>query len=360
MPDIKRSFIKPPILFRHRSEGANGTQDVLASQAVLTEATRQVDIIHTSFAGVAAIVVMLLGAVALPIFGYPPVKQVWAFAIMIMASFAGIGGLYYMNYRVHQHVSQQARLTEVLVNSLGQGFLSFDKDGLCGEIYSQACIDLLETVPAGKNIHDVLRIPEAQRGDFKDWMDVLYMPNHALGFDDVIKFMPQFFIHSQGRRISLMYRPIRTRSGALFQVVVIATDQTEEYEAQERVKQQQNFAEMICRIFRERNQFRATLAHIREFLDAAEAPDIKRNEAAPLLRSLHTLKAAVKHFHLAVLGEIVHKLEMDLRSEHDQYRRNVPRSAAGRQQANRRRAGASQKRSARIGRARLRMARQYA
>src|ERR1700679_520295 len=90
------------------------SQDVLASQAVLTEATRQVDIIHTSLAGMTAIVLMLLGAIALPIFGFPPVKQAWAFGVMITASLAGIGYLYYMNYRVHQHVSQQARLTEVL------------------------------------------------------------------------------------------------------------------------------------------------------------------------------------------------------------------------------------------------------
>jgi len=291
------------------------SQDALASQAVLTEAARQVDIIHTSLAGMTAIVMMLLIAVALPLIGYPPVKQPWAFAIMVLTSFCGIGGLYYMNYRVHKHVSQQARLTEVLVNSLGQGFLSFDREGTCGEVYSQACIDLLETAPVGKHIQDVLRTPEGQRGDFKDWMEILFMPNHALGFDDVIKFMPQFFPHKQDRRISLMYKPIYVRGSELFQVVVIATDQTEEYAAQQRVKQQQNFAEMICRIFKERNQFRTTLTHLREFLDSAEQPNIKRAEAAPLLRSMHTLKAAVKHFHLAELGDIVHKLENDLRSD---------------------------------------------
>ncbi|MGE3624245.1 MAG: ATP-binding protein [Bdellovibrionales bacterium] len=312
MPENKTSIIPQPFGADRQRFSA---QDALASQAVLTEATRQVDIIHTSLAGMTAIVIMLLVAVALPVLGMPPVKQAWAFAIMIMASFSGIGGLYYMNYRVHRHVSQQARLTEVLVNSLGQGFLSFDRDGMCGQVYSQACLDLLETMPAGKHIQQVLRIPETQNADFKDWMDILFMPNHALGFDDVIKFMPQFFPHSDQRRVSLMYRPIRLRGGALFQVVVIATDQTEEYEAQQRVKQQQDYAEMICRIFKERNQFRNTLTHLREFLDAADTQNVKRAEAAPLLRSLHTLKAAVKHFHLTDLGEIIHHLEIELRGE---------------------------------------------
>src|SRR6202034_3762227 len=116
-----------------------------------------------------------------------------------------------------------------------------------------------------------------------------YMPNHALSFDDVIKFMPKFFPHKQDRRVSLMYRPIYARSGALFQVVVIATDQTEEYAAQQLLKQQQNFAEMICRIFKERNQFRETLAHVREFLDMADKSNISRVASSALLRSLHTL-----------------------------------------------------------------------
>src|SRR5579864_9362793 len=94
MPDIKRSFIKPKVLFWHKSKAASGTQDVLASQAVLTEATRQVDIIHTSFAGAASIVMMLLIAVALPIFGYAPVHAVRAFSIIVFFSLAGVAYLY--------------------------------------------------------------------------------------------------------------------------------------------------------------------------------------------------------------------------------------------------------------------------
>src|ERR1700722_1827619 len=118
--------------------------ELLAGKAALTEANRHVDIIHTSLAGMTAIVLTLLTAVALPVFGYKPVSQLWPFIIMTIASMGGIGGLYYLNYRVHQHVSNQARLTEVLVNSLGQGFLSFNAQAICDRVYSQACIDLLE------------------------------------------------------------------------------------------------------------------------------------------------------------------------------------------------------------------------
>ena len=107
-----------------------------ASQAVLTEAVRQVDIVHTSLAGMTGIILMLLGAISLPVLGKAPVTHPVALVVRIVVAFIGIAVLYYLNYQVHQHVANQARLTEVLVNSLGQGFLVFDRSGMCGNVYS--------------------------------------------------------------------------------------------------------------------------------------------------------------------------------------------------------------------------------
>lgn len=284
------------------------------SEAVLTEAIHHVDIVHTSLVGMTAIVVVLLAALSLPVFGFEPVAQPAAFGIMVAAAVIGIAGLYYLNYRVHQHVTNQARLTEVLVNSLGQGFLVFGRDGLCGSVYSQACLDLLETIPSGKTIADVLRVPEEQRADFHDWFEILFQPDHALGFEDVVRFLPQFFPHSQNRRISLVYKPIHHRDGPLIDVVVIATDQTEEYEAREAAKKQEAYADMICRIFRERNKFHTLLDHLREFLDATGASKPSLNDAPRILREIHTMKATVKQFCLLDLADIMHSVENDLRS----------------------------------------------
>jgi two-component system chemotaxis sensor kinase CheA len=283
-------------------------------QAVLTEAVRHVDVIHTSLAGMTAIVIMLLAAVALPVFGKHPVTQPLAFWVMTVASFVGIAGLYVLNFRVHKHVTDQARLTEVLVNSLGQGFLFFGRDGICGAVYSQACLDLFEASPAGKPITEILRIPMDQAEDFKDWIDVLFQPDHALGFDDVIRFFPQFFSHSQQRRVALVYRPILGPDGGLFRVVVIATDQSEEFAARQAAKRQQNFAEMICRIFKDRNQFQSTMAHVRDFLGSSERKDIGLSDAPRLLREIHTLKATVKHFNLVDFGDVLHEVENELRN----------------------------------------------
>jgi len=292
--------------------------------ASLTEAVRHIDVVHTSLAGMTGIVLMLLFALALPVFGFHAVTMPIAFVVMVISSFIGIIGLYVLNFRVHKDVTDQARITEVLVNSLGQGFLFFERDGTCGSVYSQACIDLLEVVPCGKKIYDILNIPKESQSDFMDWIDVLYQSDHALSFEDVVRFLPSFFEHKEQRRIALVYRPILDESGKLLRIVLIATDQTEEYAAKQMAKRQQNFAEMICRIYKDRNQFQSTLAHIRDFIELAERKDNSLENSSNILREIHTLKASVKQFNLLEFGELFHKSETELRdpelNSDDEYR----------------------------------------
>lgn len=287
--------------------------DEQSSKAVLTEAARQVDIIHTSLAGMFGIVIMLLFALSLPVFGRQPLANPFFFTVMTVASFVGIGVLYYLNFGVHKHLSEQAGLNEVLVNSLGQGFLTFDIAGKCGAFYSQAVKSLLEINPANKNIVDVLKVPEDQKEDFQEWISVLFQPDHALSFSDVVQFLPSYYQHSEGRRIKLDYRPIKGKDDKLRNVVLIATDQSEEFAAQKLAEERQNYAEMIFRVSRERNQFVATLAHLRDFLAQAEKAGVGIKDSDNLLRQLHTLKAAVKQFNLLKLGDTIHNLENELR-----------------------------------------------
>lgn len=281
--------------------------------AALTEASRRVDVLHVSLAGMTAIVAVLLFALSLPVFGYDPVHSRASFLVMLVATVCGIGYMYHLNYKVHRLVTTHARLNEVLVNSLGQGFLTFGSDGICESVYSQACLDLFETTPAGKHILEVLRVPVDKRPDYQEWLDVLFMGDHAVGFSDVVTFFPSMVAHTGGRHISLVYRPIYTERNALSRVVVIATDNTEAVAAQIRAEKQQEFADMICRIFRERNQFLATVTHIRRFLEESALP-VKLEDTSSLLRLLHTLKAAVKHFHVGELSATIHELETDLRA----------------------------------------------
>lgn len=276
---------------------------------------RELGLIHITLVGMSCIVVMLYAAVLLPVLGKPPVTQIGSALIMGLAAFGGIIGLSAINVHVHRHILQNARLTEVLVNSLGQGFLSFDRTGTCGTVYSQACIEMLQSVPAERNIADVLHVPPQSRDDFHGWIEVLFDPTHALGFDDAIRFLPQSFAHDSGRNIALSYKPIRNAQNVLTNVVVIITDRTEETAAQKLAEERQNFANMICRIFKERNQFITTIGHIREFIALTDRGDVGLKDIPLLMRQLHTLKAAVRHFELLKLGSLIHEVESRIRNE---------------------------------------------
>lgn len=276
---------------------------------------RELGLIHITLVGMSCIVVMLYAAVLLPVLGKQPVTQTGSAIIMGLAAFGGIIGLSAINVHVHRHILQNARLTEVLVNSLGQGFLSFDRSGTCGPVFSHACIDMLQVVPAERNIADVLHVPPQSRDDFRGWIEVLFDPTHALGFEDAIRFLPQSYAHPSGRNIALSYKPIRSVQNTLTNVVVIITDRTEETAAQKLAEERQNFANMICRIFKERNQFITTISHIREFIALAGRGDVGIKDIPLLMRQLHTLKAAVRHFELIKLGSLIHEVESSIRKE---------------------------------------------
>lgn len=299
--------------FMAENKNVTATPQYAGGKAALTEASRHADILYTSLFGVAAIVITLLAGLALPVFGVESISSATVLAIMTAASLVGVSVLCYINLRAHRQISMQARRTEVLLNSLGQAFLSFNAAGICDAVYSEACLDLLEGAPAGKDITDFLRLGAEQKSDFKDWLGMLFVPNHALSFEDVAKFLPQTFPHQdKRRRIELLYKPVHNSSGELMSIVLIATDQTEEIEASLRTDQQQNYINMICSVFRERNQFMTTITHLRKFIEESKVP-AKVDDPSSVLRLLHTLKAACKHFHLDSLSLIVQRLEVDLR-----------------------------------------------
>ena len=296
---------------------AAGAPDILryaGGKAAVAEADRHKNILFASLAGVGFIVIVLLLLLALPAFHLAPSIHPVAFGLVVLGALIAGVGLCVINLRAHRRVTVQALLTETLLNSLGQGYLSFDAKGVCGQAYSQACLDLIDGVPAGRNIVDVLRLNEEQKNDFKDWIEMLFAPGHALSFEDIVKFLPQTYAHnSKGRIVALTYRPVRDKNEHLLGIVLIATDQTEEAEAQLRARMQQNFVTMISCIFKERNHFMVTVTHLREFV-AKSGASIRHEDSATILRDLHTLKAAVKHFHLDALGSVIHRMEAELRA----------------------------------------------
>ncbi len=121
-----------------------------------------------------------------------------------------------------------------MLDSLGQGILFFDARGTCSEVFSRACVDLLEGNPAGRNIADVLKLPSENRGMFLELLTMLFAGKTHLSFQEVMSLAPDCYTHSKGLFIGLSYRPVFGVDGGISKIVLIATDQTQEKEALEK------------------------------------------------------------------------------------------------------------------------------
>ncbi|HAX91375.1 MAG TPA: hypothetical protein DCY07_04105, partial [Rhodospirillaceae bacterium] len=122
-----------------------------------------------------------------------------------------------------------------MLDSLGQGLLFFDKSGVCSGVFSTACLTLLETNPAGKNIADILRLAPEDRNVFLELLNILFSRKSQLGFDEVMALAPKVYFHSQGLYVTLGYRPVYAPEGELTKIVLIATDQTREKTAMQKL-----------------------------------------------------------------------------------------------------------------------------
>ncbi len=115
-----------------------------------------------------------------------------------------------------------------MLDTLGQGLLFFDAAGKCSDVFSKACLNLLETNPAGKNVADILRLKDEKRGMFLELLTMLFTRKSQLSFDEVIALAPSSYLHSGGLYVTVGYRPVYGSDGTLTKIVLIATDQTKE------------------------------------------------------------------------------------------------------------------------------------
>ncbi len=102
---------------------------------------------------------------------------------------------------------------DAMLNSLGQGFFLFGRDGLCSSVYSSACLKLLGCAPANRSVLDVLLIPDEMKKTVTTWIEILF--EDKLEFVEFACLGPQILNLSTGETIGLEYKPIRYVSGDL-------------------------------------------------------------------------------------------------------------------------------------------------
>jgi len=192
-----------------------------------------------------------------------------------------------------------------ILNSLGQGFFTFNSQGDCGQVYTRACEQILEGIPVQKKAWDVLRVPQSEHDQFCKWTDSMFQ--EVLPFDDLRTLGPSLFAHSAERYVALEYYPIRNEKTAITDVVVVATDKTAERQAQLALEHERQYASMIVKFTKNRDQFLQFLATIRPTLRSLTEmaqTTMRQAQIAEAFRVLHTLEGESGTFSIGILRSL--------------------------------------------------------
>lgn len=202
------------------------------------------------------------------------------------------------------------QLLKTILDSLGQGILVFDSNGVCLPVFSQVCKTMLGIEPNGLAIEDVLKLGGSDRDTFANWRQAVF--GELLDFDDLVPLAPSKFEHAEAKEIALGYNLMRDSSARIQGVVVVATDRTREVEALREAARERELVRRVVQVARNRESFRHFVTDTRRLLTELQASgQLDREELA---RRLHTIKGGASSFALNEIASAAHHLEETLKT----------------------------------------------
>ncbi|MEZ0261458.1 MAG: ATP-binding protein [Alphaproteobacteria bacterium] len=202
-------------------------------------------------------------------------------------------------------------MTTVL-DSLGVGLVFFDEKGLCSNVYSKACLSLLESEPGGRHVGDVLGLDADRRDQLQGLIDVVFEGDTTIfPFEDLMRLAPKNFAHSRGLTVALRYRPMYAPSGRLSSILLIAEDITKEEASREEIRLKEARIARMLRIAKDKMAF---VGYLRK-MEAVLLGTPTERPHDELSRDLHTLKGMSRFFHLNAIAGIIHEMETVLGGE---------------------------------------------
>ncbi len=204
-----------------------------------------------------------------------------------------------------------------MINSLGQGFTSFNANGACAPVSSRACEQLFGVDPASRYIWEVLRLEGSDLIDFNRWIGMCFAG--SVDFTVLEKMAPKEFKSTDGRYIPLQFFPIRNKLGTLTDIVVVATDKTAERKANLQLEEQRRRAEMILMMAKEKKTLKSLVSDLRESFKSlstrVSGGEMNREIMLEYARLLHTFKGAFGIFAMRDLAELFHRIESEWSEE---------------------------------------------
>lgn len=198
-----------------------------------------------------------------------------------------------------------------VLDSLGQAFVFFDNRGICSDIYSKACLTLLEKKPGGMHVGEVLGLDAEGRQRMQELVDVVFDGKSTIfPFDELMRFAPKRYAHSGAVAVALDYRPMYGPDGKLSAILLIAADISKDVAAQEEIRIKEARIARMLRIAKDKMAFVGFLRKVEQVL---LPPSGRKQSMEDFSRDVHTLKGMSKFFHLDILSGILHEMENEMK-----------------------------------------------
>ncbi len=199
-------------------------------------------------------------------------------------------------------------MLNAVMNSLGQGFLVFNENGMCLDIYTKACESILEDVPVGKDISTILYKNESSNDQFEMWIKAVF--SESLPFESLKELAPQFYTHSKGYFVTLDFFALRDDEGKITSLVLVATDKTAEKKVEQALDKEKDKAKMIVELISHQKIFSTFMARIPKHIDY-----LTRQVGSDLVsldeifRVLHTIEGEAGMFHITEIKNAAKRVQ---------------------------------------------------
>ena len=218
---------------------------------------------------------------------------------------------------VNQDLERLNLNINAMLDSLREGLLFFDEQGICAPYYSKTCSKIFDVDPTGKHVAELIGLDDKDKADFDLWLSIVYSQNSALNFNDLTDIAPSEFINKNGRHIELVYRPMYITKNTLNGILLIATDITERLKAQEKIRDIQKSAHFITSVAKHRNDFTRYIKEIKIMIDFLRNAPPEEINYVVAMRDLHTFKGLAMTFGLDALADSLHEAEDELKANRD-------------------------------------------
>lgn len=211
-----------------------------------------------------------------------------------------------------RNVEQLNLNMDAMLNSLGQGLVFFDENGVCSSLCSSAIQNHLGQDPANKAIPDLIGLDGDKKDHFYRWLAVFFAGGVALDFDDLKKLLTTQFVNNRGMIIELDYKPIYLHDDKLIGILLITTDITAEIKARENMAALEQENKKIMAIAMDRNGFQNFIEDLQaslKLLEKLTQPKTSEDDKTPHIRQLHTSKGIAGIYNMDHLVSLLHKAE---------------------------------------------------